>query len=194
MACVVYASFRFVWTGLFSILPLVLSTNVSAATTGGLPTFPSRVTDVSGEVIDIVKIAGRKRLVVITLKATWCEVCQKQLVRIREQLGKVRFCPVTFLVLSPGTADAIRGIRDRTQFPYPFVEDKNLEIARSLGLLLDEASSQIVPAILIIEPDGTVGWMQKGRNAILFRRSRALCRDLLRGLDLRYEPWILENP
>ncbi len=82
---------------------------------GGPPKFPISVTDVSGQVIDVVGIAGRQRFVVITLKATWCEVCQEQLVRIREQLGKVRFCPVTFLVLSPGPADAIRGIRDRTQ-------------------------------------------------------------------------------
>ena len=168
MASVFSPCFRFRLIGLIMVATATVSTIGWMVAPGGPPKFPISVTDVSGEVIDVGGIAGRQRFVVITLKATWCEVCQEQLVRIREQLGKVRFCPVTFLVLSPGPADAIRGIRDRTQFPYPFVEDRNLEIARSLGLLLDEASSQIIPAILIIEPDGTVGWMQKGRNAIYF--------------------------
>ena len=40
--------------------------------------------------------------------------------------------------------------------------DDGLQIARSLGLQLDE--DEIVPAIIMLDRDLTVGWMQRGRS------------------------------
>ncbi len=39
--------------------------------------FPAKVlTDIAGKTVDIEKLAAAHNLVVVTLKATWCPVCQ----------------------------------------------------------------------------------------------------------------------
>ena len=71
-------------------------------------------------------------------------------------------CGTKFIVLAPGPSDQLEAIRDRIGFDAPFVEDKGLRIAESLGLKLSE--DEIQPAIFVVEPDLTVGWTQRGRN------------------------------
>ena len=51
--------------------------------------FPEYVTAINGKVIDITELAKQKTVVVVTLKATWCSVCQVQLQRIRDKLGEM---------------------------------------------------------------------------------------------------------
>ncbi len=126
--------------------------------------FPGRIVSVSGDTVDVGQLAKDKRVVVITLKAIWCPVCQRQLVRIRQQLEQIKNCPVAFLVLSPGPGKALRGIKKRIDFPYPFIEDKNLAIAKKFDLVLDQERGEITPAIFILKPDLSIGWMQLGRN------------------------------
>lgn len=125
--------------------------------------FPAIVESVDGQAVDLQRLAADRTVVVITLKATWCPVCQNQLVRIRERLVELEPCGITFVVLAPGPADALRAIQRRVGFDFPFVEDEDLAIAKSLGLQL--ADDEIVPAILMLEPDLTVGWMQQGRGS-----------------------------
>ena len=45
--------------------------------------FPRFVTSIGGERLDLLPLAEQKTLVVVTLKATWCPVCQAQLRRRR---------------------------------------------------------------------------------------------------------------
>ena len=46
---------------------------------------------------------------------------------------------------------------------FPFVEDRDLKIARSLGLQL--GPNEIAPAILMLNRDLSVGWVQQGRSS-----------------------------
>jgi peroxiredoxin len=126
--------------------------------------FPAHIVSASGDTVDVGKLAKNKRIVVITLKATWCPVCQRQLVRIKQQLEQIEYCPITFLVLSPGPAKDLRAIKKRIGFPYPFIEDKNLTIAKKFDLVLNQERGEITPAIFILRSDLSVGWIQLGRN------------------------------
>ncbi len=128
--------------------------------------FPDFVTDIDGRMIDVGALAGNHNLVVVTLKAPWCSVCQRQLVRIRERLPELESCGVTFLVLAPGTPEELNSIRERTGFRFPFVADNELAIARSLGIALTK--SEILPCMLQILPDRRIGWRQLGRSGIYF--------------------------
>jgi peroxiredoxin len=128
--------------------------------------FPASMTDIDGNRIDIESLARAKNLVVVTLKATWCPVCQHQLVRLRERLPDLQRCGVTFVVLAPGPASELAAIRERTGFLFPFVADEGLEIARSLGLTL--SAEEILPCMLQILSDGRIGWRQLGRNGAYF--------------------------
>jgi peroxiredoxin len=136
--------------------------------------FPPEVVSVTGEKIDVAKLAKERRIVVVTLKATWCQVCQRQLARIKKQLDQIKYCSVTFLVLAPGPADELKAIQKRTGFPYPFIEDQDLKIGQEMRLVLSEKDQELIPAIFILNPDRTVGWIQLGRNPISYGDAQLL--------------------
>lgn len=127
---------------------------------------PAFVTDIDGQIVDVEALATDHNLVVVTLKAAWCQVCQQQLVRIRQRLPGLEACGVTFLVLAPGTPEELRAIRKRTGFEFPFIADEGLALARSLGLAMND--SEILPCMLQILPDRSIGWRQLGRNGAYF--------------------------
>ena len=136
--------------------------------------FPAEVTAADGQKIDVAALAKAQRVVVVTLKATWCQVCQQQLVRIKRQLDQIEHCSVSFLVLSPGSAADLTTIRQRTDFPYPFVPDPGLKIGNKMGLVLNAEEEELIPAIFILNPDRTIGWIQLGRNSVRYGDSELL--------------------
>lgn len=128
--------------------------------------FPKTLTDVDGNPIDVAKLAADGKLVVVTFKATWCPVCQEQLVRLRKLLPRLRSCGASFIVLAPGPAEDLRRIAHDSRFPYPFVEDRNLAIARAADLVL--APDQITPAIFILDEEREIAWLQRGRSGVYY--------------------------
>ena len=138
----------------------------AVATETSRAVLPETLTDVDGERVDVAKLAAQGRLVVVTLKATWCPVCQEQLVRLRKLLPRLRSCGASFIVLAPGPTDALRQIARDTGFPFPFVEDRDLAIARAADLVL--ADDQIVPAILVLDEARHVEWRQRGRSGVYY--------------------------
>jgi len=128
--------------------------------------FPAVLTDVFGNTIKVKDLVQEKTVVVVTLKATWCQICQEQLRRIKATLSESKNCNVTYLVLSPGPTKDLQEIKKQTDFPFPFIEDKGLIIAASLGLKM--APEQIFPSIFILNKKLKVAWLQKGRNGLFY--------------------------
>jgi peroxiredoxin len=123
---------------------------------------PKQLIDIDGRKIDLEKLAGKKKLFFVTLKATWCPVCFNQLLRLKKLLPKLRVCDASFIVLSPGPLKELKSIQAKSKFPYPFIEDKNLKLARKLNLIL--APNQIQPVIFAVNKNREIVWMQYGRN------------------------------
>ena len=90
--------------------------------------FPDMIKDIDGTVIDLKQMTSQKRLAVITIKTAECQVCQQQLIRIKEKLSELIICNVTFIVLSPGSIDKIQQVKSKTEFPFPFIMDDDLTI------------------------------------------------------------------
>ena len=130
------------------------------------PVMPRQLLDIHGGAIDLRKLAKRNQLVVVTMKATWCQVCIQQLRRLRRLQSQLEQCGATFIVLAPGPLEKLLEVERRVDFPFPFVEDVDLELARRLGLEL--RADQIVPALFSVNPSGNIGWMQKGRAPGLY--------------------------
>ena len=128
--------------------------------------FPAIVTSSSGKEIDVAALAKTHTMVVISIKATWCPVCRQQLQRIKEQLSDFEKCKASFLVLSPGSNETVQEVKFNTDFPFPFIADQNFSIAKELDLIL--SPKEIMPAIVILNKDLSVKWIQKGRNALNF--------------------------
>ena len=128
--------------------------------------FPATVTSSTGNDIDVAALAKAHTMIVITIKATWCPVCRQQLLRIKEQLGDFEKCNASFLVLSPGSNEAVQEVKFNTDFPFPFIPDQNFSIAKILDLIL--SPEEIMPAIVILNKDLSVKWIRRGRNALNF--------------------------
>jgi hypothetical protein len=68
----------------------------------------------------------------------------------------------------------LAAIRTQSGFSYPFVEDRELETAGRLGLRMN--ADEIVPGLLLVEPDLTVSWRRLGRSAAIFGEPALLDR------------------
>ena len=128
--------------------------------------FPEIITDIEGNNINLKELATQKTVAVITMKAPNCPVCQAQILRIMKNFDRLAVCNVTFLVLSPAPIEKLYKTKEMTQFPFPFIADHDLKIARSLELLLSE--TEILPSILILNEKLEVEWAQRGRNVLYF--------------------------
>jgi hypothetical protein len=70
------------------------------------------------------------------------------------------------VVLAPGPAGYRRAIARHPGFPYPLVVDDGPAIARAAGLAL--APDQIQPAILALDRERRIAWVQRGRSGGYF--------------------------
>jgi peroxiredoxin len=122
---------------------------------------PTTLAGVDGTAVDVASLASTQRVFFVTLKATWCPVCQVQLRRMTALLPRLRSCGATFVVLAPGPRADLLRIAKETAFPFPFVEDVGLSVAR--GATLQLAPDQIEPAIFEVDRRGEIVWMQRGR-------------------------------
>lgn len=154
-----------VWVGIVGLCVL-LAPPAGRGQEGDDRWFPPSLTDIDGQVLDIERLAREHNLVVVTLKAPWCPVCHRQLLRIKSLLPELEACRVSFIVLCPGSPEEVAKVREQTGFDYPFVADENLSVARSLGLA--RAQGQIFPCMLQVLPDLRIGWTQLGRNGAYF--------------------------
>ena len=146
-----------------------------------LGAFPEIITDIDGDPINLKEITKQKTVAVITMKSPDCPGCQTQILRIMQNFDKLSSCNVTFLVLAPGPIDKLQKAKELTKFPFPFIVDQDLKIARSLDLIINE--TQILPSILILNDKLEVEWAQRGRNALYFGDPELMKR-------LKCEGWI----
>ena len=158
---------------------------VSAAPDSGSPAdstrspeelvLPASLQDIDGREVDLAGLVRRRHVVFVTMKGPWCQVCVRQLARLRRIQSRLSQCGAAFVVLSPGPRKEISEVRRVTGFSARYVEDVGLKLARGLGLQL--AGDQIQPAIFRIDRRLRVTWMQAGRSGGFFG-DRALLRHL----------------
>ena len=142
---------------------------------------PDLLNDIDGYTINLKELTTQKTVAVITMKAPDCPVSQTQLLRIMQNFDKLSVCNVAFLVLAPGPIDKLQKAKEFTKFPFPFIVDEELKIAKSLDLIINE--TQILPSILILNDKLEVEWAQRGRNALYFGDPELMRR-------LKCEGWI----
>ena len=143
--------------------------------------FPEMLIDIEGNNINLKELTAQKTVAVITMKSPDCPVCQMQILRIMQNFDRLAVCNVTFIVLSPAPIEKLYKTKEITEFPFPFIADHELKIAKSLDLLLSE--TEILPSILILNEKLDVEWAQRGRNALYFGDPELMKR-------LKCEGWI----
>lgn len=144
----------------------MLCTIVDAVAVHAGATIPPRLSDVRGAEIDVAGLAAGHTLIFVTLKTATCPVCHEQLRRLGALEARLRACGASFIVLAPGPADALRQVAARTGFPYPFVEDVGLALARAAGLAVGR--DEIMPGFFHVNAEREIVWTQRGRSAAAF--------------------------
>ena len=143
--------------------------------------FPESIKDIDGHTINLKELTTNKTVVILTMKSPDCPICQRQILRIMKNFDRLAVCNVTFLVLSPAPIEKLNKTKEITEFPFPFIADHKLKIAKSLDLLLSE--TEILPSILILNEKLDIEWAQRGRNALYFGDPELMKR-------LKCEGWI----
>ena len=123
--------------------------------------FPKNVYDIDANKIVISELSKNKTVCLITVKSVNCPICIEQLIRIRDKKDDFNKCNITFLVLAPGEESGIRELRNKTDFPFPFIKDRNLRISKRFDLAVPPF--EMIPAVIIINGDGSPEWIQTGR-------------------------------
>lgn len=124
---------------------------------------PATLRDVTGAPVDVAALARGGHLVFVTVKAVWCPVCRAQLARLGRLLPRLKACGASFVVLAPGTNDAVAAIARATSFPYPFVAEGAVALATAAGFAT--SADELVPGFFAVDRSRTVVWEQRGRGA-----------------------------
>jgi len=143
--------------------------------------FPEKIKDIYDNEIDVSTIAENKTLVILTMKSPFCPVCKKQIIRLNTHLSSLAICNVFFIVIAPSPKEQIRHVAEETKFPFPFVEDKNFQIATEFDLIIGK--NEILPSLIILNSSLKLNWIQRGRNEFYFGDP-----ELMK--SLRCEGWI----
>jgi peroxiredoxin len=148
------------------LVALAYATTVAAPAVAVPAVVPATVRDVNGTAVDVATIAQRGQLVFVTVKASWCPVCRAQLQRLGRLLPHLRACDLTFIVLVPGSDDAVAAIARDTSFPFPFVAEDALAVAHAAGFTA--SADQLMPGFFAVNARREVVWEQRGRGAGAF--------------------------
>jgi len=144
------------------VVVIALVTVSGALEAGGASTVvPATLRDVTGAPVDVAALAAEGRLVFVTVKATWCPVCRAQLERLGRLLPYLRACGARFVVLVPGSDDAVAALARETSFPYPFVADGAVALAATVGFAAD--ADELMPGFFAVNAAREVVWRQRGR-------------------------------
>ena len=146
-----------------AVAGLVLAGLVLSAAPGvaGPAVVPPRLRDVHGGLVEVAALAAQHRLVFVTVKATWCPVCRQQLQRLARLLPELHACNVHFVVLVPGSNEAVATIARETSLPFPFVLDNRGGVAAAAGFAA--TPDELVPGFFVVNAARQVVWQQRGR-------------------------------
>ena len=148
------------------LLAIVLTLAGRSAASAVPAIVPPTLHDVHGAAVDVAALAGRGHLVFVTVKATWCPVCRLQLQRLGRLLPHLRACGASFVVLVPGSDDAVAAVARETSFPYPFVAEGAVALASAAGFAAGDA--ELVPGFFAVDAARRVVWEQRGRSGASF--------------------------
>ncbi len=103
-----------------------------------------------GKPVDMKQLEGK--VVFINVWATWCRPCIQEMPTIAEAMQKLQGKDIVFLFASNEELDEITAFRDRKQFPFNYVQLKNLE----------RLSIEAIPATFIFNSAGNLVYGEEG--------------------------------
>jgi len=139
----------------YLIIPLLLLACTSQKSENATATEKLKLKDIQletleGEKIDLTDYKGKT--IFINFWATWCKPCLQEMPSIEKAMSMVNNEEVIFLFPSNETAEEIKAFKERRNFPFEYVQVKNLEALNFYAL----------PSTLIFNPEGELIFSEAG--------------------------------
>lgn len=131
-----------------------------------------------GKMISLEEMLQKSRIVLVFYRGTWCPYCNLQLNQYQRNTEKLRALNTSLIAISPQTPNESLNIKEKNELKFEVLSDKGNAVARhfttvfrngdapvdtmtNLGFDFDafygDDSREIpVPAVFIIEQDGTI--------------------------------------
>ncbi len=106
--------------------------------------------NLDGKAVDLKQFKGKT--IFINFWATWCKPCLQEMPSIEKAMQQFENGEVVFLFPSNETTEEIIAFKNRRNFPFEYVQVKNLEVLNFYAL----------PATLIFNPEGELIFSEMG--------------------------------
>lgn len=124
------------------------------------PTFS--LPDASNEIVNLEDFKGKKGVLLLFYRGSWCPYCVSQLDDIQNLLPTLNRYGVQLLAISPDNAKKSAKLAERFNRPYVFLSDKDLAVAEAYGLKKNRKLPH--PAIFLVDQEGKVIWYHVDQN------------------------------
>ncbi|MEL6556715.1 MAG: peroxiredoxin-like family protein [Bacteroidota bacterium] len=134
----------------------------------------------SGEQVNLASVLVEEKVVLTFYRGTWCPYCNLQLAQYAQVIDQIKEAGATLLAISPQTPDESLNIQEKNELPFEVLSDVGNLVARKFTTVFrngdvpvntmtelgfdfdahysDDSREIPVPAVFIIEKDGTISF------------------------------------
>lgn len=118
--------------------------------------------DASNQIVSLEDFKGKKGVLLLFYRGSWCPYCVSQLDDIQNLLPTLSRYGVQLLAISPDNAKKSAKLAERFNRPYVFLADQDLAVAEAYGLKKNRKLPH--PAIFLVDQEGKVIWYHVDQN------------------------------
>jgi peroxiredoxin len=153
------------FTILFFIINLISSTAQVADRVEGISPLlisekvPSvQVTSMNGESESLADIVAQQRTVIIIYRGGWCPYCNLHLSAVGQVEKEIIELGYQVIAISPDSPEDLKVTMEEDKLNYALYSDSDAVLIKAMGLAFIDEDSDLnpVPALFIVETDGTI--------------------------------------
>ena len=130
------------------ISPLLISEKVPSV----------EVTSMNGKNESLGDIVARQRTVIIIYRGGWCPYCNLHLSAVGQVEKEIFELGYQVIAISPDSPEDLKVTMEEDNFNYALYSDSDATLIKAMGLAFIDEDSDLkpVPALFIVETDGTI--------------------------------------
>jgi peroxiredoxin len=154
-----------------------------------LPAF--NAVDEQGNVVNSGQLKGTA-VVMIFVRGNWCPFCSKQVKNLTGYYKAINDLGAKLIFVTPKPLETTRRVAEFFKVEFDFWLDESLEATRALGLLLgngvprnyirEYGSDTIWPTSIVIDPQGTIRFVELSKHIIDRPNPKTLLRELRKAI------------
>jgi peroxiredoxin Q/BCP len=133
-----------------------------------------------GKTYALSQYKGKTHVVLVFYPGDDTPTCTKQLCDYRDGWGRFQQFDATILGVSTNKMDAHKDFAEKYNFPFPLLEDKDLSMCKSYGVMMFGGLIKVTNrAVFIIDKEGVIRYKHV-ETLPIFRRTKEELFDALK--------------